>query len=256
MTQAFAHLALRGALAPYQFIHDARFADPGGGRDGGRGAKGERSEAMAPLNGSRLREAARQLCAKDKDLRRLLEVHGPPPLWARRPGFRTLIRIILEQQVSLASAQATFRRLLEGVAPFTPERVAELGADHLRSLGVTRQKAGYCAGVAEAVHDESLDLGAVTRMDDGAAASTLRRLKGIGPWTAEIYLLMALRRPDVWPSGDVALIQAVRAVKRLRRRPSEVRAAEIAQAWRPFRSVAARMLWQHYLAVLTPSRGA
>jgi len=84
--------------------------------------------------------------------------------------------------------------------------------------------------VAEAVHDGSLDLGAVARMDDGTAASTLMRLKGIGPWTAEIYLLMALRRPDVWPSGDIALIQAVRAVKRLRKLPSEERAAAIAQA--------------------------
>jgi DNA-3-methyladenine glycosylase II len=160
-----------------------------------------------------------------------------------------LIRIILEQQVSLASARATFQRLDESVVPFTPERLLGLGARRLRALGITRQKAAYCLGVAEAIGEGSLDLGALARMEDGEAAAALMRLKGVGPWTAEIYLLMALRRPDVWPSGDMALIRTVQDVKRLRRVPSDRGAAEIALTWRPFRSVAARMLWQHYLAV-------
>jgi DNA-3-methyladenine glycosylase II len=192
--------------------------------------------------------AARQLAGRDRDLRRILATHGPPPLWGRRPGFPTLVRIILEQQVSLASARAVFRRLTLGIVPFTPARFVEVGAAGLRSLGVTRQKAAYCLHVAEAVSSGRLDLRAVARLDDAAVASTLTRLKGVGPWTACIYLLMALRRPDVWPAGDIALIQAVRRVKRLRGPASPERVARLAEIWRPYRSVAARMMWQHYLA--------
>ena len=192
--------------------------------------------------------AARHLAGQDRDLGRLLAAHGPPPMWGRAPGFRTLLRIILEQQVSLASAEAIFRRLTRAIAPFTPERFAALGTDPLRSLGVTRQKAAYIVHAAEAVTTGSLDFGALARMDDAGVAAALTRLKGVGIWTANIYLLMALRRPDVWPSGDIALIRAVGTVKRLRRSPTTEQIARIAEAWRPYRSVAARMMWQHYLA--------
>ena len=195
-----------------------------------------------------LSKAARQLAERDRDLRRLLETHGSPPLWGRRPGFTTLVRIILEQQVSLASARAVFRRLERGVVPFTPARFVEAGIGGLRSLGVTRQKAAYCVHLAEAVATGRLDLRAVAHMSDAEVAATLTRLKGVGPWTAGIYLLMALRRPDVWPRGDIALVQAVRRVKGLRSRATSDRVARIAEAWRPYRSVAARMMWQHYLA--------
>jgi len=213
--------------------------------------------SMAPppatLTRRDLKAAARHLAGQDRDLRRILKTHGPPPLWGRRPGFATLVRIILEQQVSLASARAIFRRLELGVAPFTPERFVELGTARLRSLGVTRQKAAYCLHVAEAVSDGRLNLKTVARLDDAAVAATLTRLKGVGPWTAGIYLLMALRRPDVWPAGDIALVQAVRRVKRLRGHASPERVARLADTWRPYRSVAARMMWQHYLAERTRS---
>ena len=212
-----------------------------------------KASRVAPLTATKLEAAARRLARRDRDLRRLLVSHGPPPLWGRRPGFPTLVRIILEQQVSLASARAVFRRLAQGVVPLTPARFVELGTGHLRSLGVTRQKAAYCLHLAEAVGAGRLDLRALARLDDAAAATALRRLKGVGPWTADIYLLMALRRPDVWPSGDIALVQAVRRVKRLRRRVSPERVARVADAWRPFRSVAARMMWQHYLSERTES---
>src|SRR5882672_8130135 len=121
------------------------------------------------------------------------------------------------------------------------------------SRGVTRQKAAYCLHVAEAVSDGRLNLKTVARMDDADVALTLTRLKGVGPWTADIYLLMALRRPDVWPAGDIALVHAVRSVKRLRGRASPERVARLADAWRPYRSVAARMMWQDYLAERTRS---
>ena len=188
------------------------------------------------------------LAAHDNDLARLLLADGIPPLWERKPCFSTLIHIILEQQVSLASARAMYRRLVDNLVPFTPDRFLEFGSSYLRSLGVTRQKAAYCINVAEAILGGRLDLRAVSRMDDLAAVDTLTRIKGIGPWTADIYLLMALRRPDVWPSGDIALANTVRKVKELHEYPSPSTLSRVAETWRPFRSVAARMLWHHYLS--------
>ncbi len=195
-----------------------------------------------------LATAARALAQRDDDLARILTRLGTPPLWSRRPGFPTLVRIILEQQVTLASARALFRRLQGGVRPFTARRFVELGEAGLRSLGATRQKAAACLALARALAGRQLILAAVGRLDDSAARAALVQIKGIGPWTAEIYLLMALRRLDIWPSGDLALVAAVGRLKGLAGRPTPGRAARIAERWRPFRSVAARMLWQYYLA--------
>jgi len=203
------------------------------------------------LNNQRLAEAADALATKDRDLARLLKRDGVPPLWARRPGFATLIRIVFEQQVSLASAAATYRRLTDDLAPLTPERILAAGASHLRSLGITRQKAAYCINVAEAIRTSDLDLKAVGRSDDDSAIGALTRVSGVGPWTAIIYLLMALRRPDVWPAGDIALAAAAQNVKGLRKRPTPEELTELAESWRPYRAAAARMLWQHYLNGLT-----
>jgi DNA-3-methyladenine glycosylase II len=204
----------------------------------------------ARLTVPRIRAAAEHLGARDGDLRALLRAQGPPPLWGRPPGFETLVKIILEQQVSLASADAIFRRLRARIVPFAPGRLAAFGETGLRSHGVTRQKAAYCVHLASALLEGRLDLDAVGRMHDTDAAEALTRLKGIGPWTAQIYLLMALRRPDVWPSGDLALVRTIRSVKRLRSSPTTARMMTIAEAWRPYRAVAARMLWQHYLGGL------
>ena len=167
-------------------------------------------------------------------------------MWARRPGFPTLLRIVLEQQVSLVSARSMFARLKSNLEPFTPERFIDSGEAYLRSLGVTRQKADYCVQVAQAFNDGHLDQ--LSRLNDEEAHAALLSIKGVGPWTANIYLLMALRRPDIWPDGDVALATAVAKLRKLNRRPAFTELAQIAEAWRPFRSVAARMLWQYYLA--------
>jgi DNA-3-methyladenine glycosylase II len=167
-------------------------------------------------------------------------------MWGRRPGFPTLLRIVLEQQVSLVSARAMFERLRTNIDPFTAESFLDRGEAYLRSLGVTRQKANYCVQVAEAFTNG--DLGRIGRMSDEDAHATLLRIKGVGPWTANIYLLMALRRPDIWPDGDIALASAVTSLRKLNARLSFPELEQIAEAWRPYRSVAARMLWQHYLA--------
>lgn len=191
--------------------------------------------------------AARHLARKDPDLAAILERHGPPPLWDRAPGFSTLLHIILEQQVSLASARAIFDRVASSISPLTPEAVAAAGEEHLRRLGLTRQKAAYCVHAARAITMGGFSLATLSRLNDEQALARLQSLKGIGPWSAEVYLLMAMLRADIWPAGDLALAVAMMNVKRLRRRPHPQKLREMAESWRPYRSVAARMLWQSYL---------
>jgi len=167
-------------------------------------------------------------------------------MWGRRPGFETLLRIVLEQQVSLVSARAMFKRLRSNIEPFNAASFITKGEPFLRSLGVTRQKSHYCVQVAQAFTNG--DLKRLNGMSDDEAHATLLRIKGVGPWTANIYLLMALKRQDIWPDGDIALASAVGKLWKLNRRPSFRELARLAEKWRPYRSVAARMLWQYYLA--------
>ncbi len=203
---------------------------------------------MKKLTRSLLARGADELAAKDADLARALERFGPPPLWGRQPGFATLVRIILEQQVSLASAAAVFRNLQSTVPEMTPEHIKTLSAKGLRTLGFTRQKAAYCEGLAVSIISGQVNLAELRRMEDEAARNSLLNIRSIGPWTANIYLLMALRRPDIWPDGDLALAESARRIKGLRKRPSYERLNKMAQKWTPWRSVAARILWHAYLS--------
>ena len=153
----------------------------------------------ARLDDGALHAGVALLIARDTDLAGIVARHGPPPLWAREPGFATLVHIILEQQVSLRSAEAAMGRPLASA-------------------------------------------------DDGTARRQLLGFVGIGPWTADIYLLMALGRPDIWPVGDLALATAMRRAKRLAAVPRSDEQLAMAEAWRPLRAVAARVLWHAYLA--------
>jgi DNA-3-methyladenine glycosylase II len=200
------------------------------------------------LTAKSLAEAAAYLARQDSDLAPILRTYGPPPMWSRKPGFATLVHIILEQQVSLASAASMFARLQQHINPLEPERVLELGETQLRTLGLTRQKTTYCLHLAETVATRQLKLEGFARLDDEAVRKTLMQVKGIGAWSADVYLLMVLRRPDIWPTGDLALATAAFSVKRLKERPTPEVLTRLAEPWRPFRSVAARMLWQSYLA--------
>jgi DNA-3-methyladenine glycosylase II len=203
---------------------------------------------VTPLDRRGLASGVAFLCAADTDLAAIVRRHGPPPLWARRPGFATLVRIVLEQQVSLASALATYRRIQTGAGRVTPSAVAAIGADGLRRLGVTRQKAAYCDGIAREILCGRLCLSRIGRLEDPEARSALVAVRGVGPWTADVYLLMALGRPDVWPMGDLALLRALKRLERLRRLPAPEQAAALARRWTPWRSVAARILWHGYLS--------
>jgi DNA-3-methyladenine glycosylase II len=200
------------------------------------------------LTEATLASAAAELAERDRDLRRIFTSYGPPPLWARKPGFPTLIKIILEQQVSLRSAASMFARLRQNVAPFNAARFCELGPDFFRSLGVTRQKTAYCLHLAEALVSKQLRLSRLHSLSDEEVKAELMKLKGIGSWSADIYLLMALQRPDIWPSGDLALAAAVADVRRMDGLPRADELESLAKRWKPYRAVAARMLWQYYLA--------
>lgn len=194
-----------------------------------------------------LHAAAAELAARDARLAAILVRHGSPPLWSREPGFPTLLHIILEQQVSLASARAAFDKLLTVAAPLTPERFLELDDVTLKAVGFSRQKARYGRELAAALLSGSLDLDTIAEMEDDAARTALMRVKGIGRWTADIYLLMALLRPDIWPAGDLALTVAAVETLGLPAAPAQAELAELAAAWQPWRAVAARLLWHAYL---------
>ncbi len=170
-------------------------------------------------------------------------------MWLREPGFATLVHIVLEQQVSLASARAAYRRLQVLLSPMTPRGFLALSDASLRSAGFSRQKTRYCRCLATAIVDGSLRLDEVAGMGDDSARDMLSSVTGIGCWTADIYLLMALRRPDIWPSGDLALQIAAQQVLGLDSRPTVTEFEALGHPWRPWRGVAARILWHHYLSV-------
>ena len=204
--------------------------------------------AVTGLTAGSFRRGLRALGERDPDLRRVVRSLGAPPMWARAPGFPTLIHIILEQQVSLASAQAAFTRLLERASPLTPRRLLALDDVTLKSVGFSRQKTAYARQLARAIRDGRLDLAALSSLDETGVRSHLMAIKGIGRWSADIYLLMALRRPDIWPVGDLALASAAQRVKRTAGRPTPDELERLGARWRPWRAIAARILWHYYLS--------
>lgn len=195
-----------------------------------------------------LTRAVAELVSRDEDLARVVRLYGPPPLWVREPGFPTLLYIILEQQVSLASARALYQRVLSAVRPLTPGRFLKLSEAQLRTLGFSRQKTLYSRLLAKALQERRLLLHKLHELEDHHAREKLTELKGIGVWTADIYLMSALRRTDIWPVGDLALAIAVQEVKGLRKRPTPERLERLSQPWRPWRAVAARIFWHAYLS--------
>ena len=208
----------------------------------------DHADAPQALTEAALASAVRELASRDADLAGIVERYGPPPMWDRSPGFATLVHIILEQQVSLASAQAAFDRLRVAVQPLTPAGFLSLDDRELLGIGFSRQKASYVRGLATALESGDLDLGLLDDLADETAHRLLVRVKGIGPWTAAIYQLMVLRRPDIWPAGDIALASSMAEIKGLDKRPNALEMESLGLAWKPWRSVAARLFWHHYLS--------
>ena len=199
------------------------------------------------LDEASLAEATDYLHRRDRNLARIIDRLGPPPIWLREEGFPTLVHIILEQQVSLSSAKAAYERLIALASGLSPQRFLELDDTSLKAAGLSRQKIVYGRDLAQAIVDGRLDLAALRLQDDQSARAELLKIKGIGFWTADIYLLMALGRPDVWPRGDLALGIAVQQLRGLAGRPTEDELNAYSSIWRPWRAVAARVLWNHYL---------
>lgn len=199
------------------------------------------------LDAATLDSGCRFLAGRDDALSALYDRNGVPPLWPRSQGFVTVVKLILEQQVSLASGAAAFRRLESRLGNVTPEAFLTLDDDELRAAAFSRQKSRYVRGIAAAIVDGDFDLVALAEMPDDDAIASLQRLTGIGPWTAANYLLFALGRPDIWPTGDRALVVSLGRALDRPEPPTYPEADLIAADWRPWRAVAARMLWHDYL---------
>jgi DNA-3-methyladenine glycosylase II len=199
------------------------------------------------LNEMTLLEAVSALAERDPAISASVQRFGPPPLWSREPSFATLVHLILEQQVSLASALAAFERLRTSLGgAITPDALLALGDVEMRSIGFSRRKAGYARDLALTLSD-GFGLADLDAMSDDEARAALVRLRGIGRWTADVYLTMCLLRPDAWPHGDQALVIGAFELLALPARPSFDELSTLAEGWRPYRAVAARVIWHHYL---------
>ena len=203
---------------------------------------------MFSVNEENLPHLCSKLAEKDSSLALIFKTYGTPPLWRRDPGFATLIHIILEQQVSLASALSAFNKLKAMIGDITPENVLALSDSELKTAYFSRQKTLYARCLAEAILSGKLNIQSLGKLPDEEVKRELKNVKGIGDWTADIYLLMALLRADVMPKGDLALHAAWQRIEKSDKRPASEQFLQTAEKWKPFRSVAARLLWHFYLS--------
>ena len=212
-------------------------------------ARKTRSRTTKRERERRIAAAVKELTTRDAELSRAHEFGGPFHDRSRKAGFETLVLLVVEQQLSLASAAAIMGRVRDAVVPFKPEILLGMSDRRLRGLGLSGAKVRYCRALAQAFVDGDLKPARLARLDDSLVIEELTRVKGIGPWTAEIYLLSALGRLDILPAGDLALQVAAQHLYDLPDRPDAKALRDMGEAWRPYRSVAARILWQYYRAL-------
>ena len=193
-----------------------------------------------------------QLCdwlgEKDIDLQSVINQYGYPPMWTRPNSFESLVHIILEQQVSLASALAALKKLQEKTIELTPEAVLKLNDEEMRASYVSRQKTIYIRGLANALVENQLDLKQLERLSNDQVRATLIQLKGIGNWTIDLYLMFVLQRVDLFPIGDLAVINAVKKLKQLPKSTDKETIQKISENWQPYRTIASMILWHFYLS--------
>ncbi|MDQ6815514.1 MAG: DNA-3-methyladenine glycosylase 2 family protein [Bacteroidota bacterium] len=188
-----------------------------------------------------------ELANKDDALKSIIDSYGLPPMWTRPAIFQTLILTILEQQVSLASAYAAYKRLKEKIGFVTPEKILALSDEELRACSFTRQKIVYARALAVAIVNKEINLDNLTKLTDDDIRTVLKRIKGIGDWTVDVYLMHALQRTDIFPLGDIALVNSLRHLKQLPLNTSKEEMLAIAESWRPYRTIASMMLWHAYI---------
>ena len=189
----------------------------------------------------------RELTNLDSDLANIIHTYGNPPNWIREKGFIGLVRIILGQQVSVAAANSIYIRLQTLVSPLSPENLLTFDDIQLQSVGLSRQKIIYLRALASAIASKQLDLDQLEYADEATLRTELIKVKGIGNWTVDIYLMMSLQRPDAFPSSDLGVIIAYQKLKNLPIRPTPIEIEKIAEKWRPWRAIATRILWHYYL---------
>ncbi len=187
------------------------------------------------------------LAEKDDDLKLIVDTYGYPPMFARRPTFETLLHIILEQQVSLASAKAALNKLKEKIGTIVPEKLLLLTDLELRACYFSRQKIIYSKDLATAIINKQLNLDELILLPDETVRTELKKIKGIGDWTTDVYMMMAMQRADLFPVGDIALVNSIKTIKNLPRQTGAATLLFIAEKWRPYRTVAAFLLWHAYI---------
>jgi DNA-3-methyladenine glycosylase II len=202
--------------------------------------------SIQKLDNDSLAVAVSTLCRREPRFKAVVKLHGIPALRSVEGGLEAVLQMVTEQFLSLAAAAAIWKRVQQRIGPCHPHHVLDCPQDELLALGLSRAKAKSFHGLAHAVHSGRMDFGALEYMDDATAHKALVELPGIGPWTADIYLLSVLLRPDAWPWGDVALQVAAQHLFDLPERPVKSEMIAMAEAFRPWRAVAARLLWSHY----------
>jgi len=188
-----------------------------------------------------------KLTNKDKELKQIIDKYGYPPMWTRPATFQSLILFILEQQVSLASAYAAFKKLKEKIGYVTPAKILSLSDEELRACYFSRQKTIYARELAKAIQSRKLKLKTLSITTEDEARRELKKIKGIGDWTVDVYLMHCLRRTDLFPLGDIALVKSLKEIKRLPQTISKEKMLKIAEQWRPYRTIASMILWHSYI---------
>ena len=188
-----------------------------------------------------------KLCRIDKDLHSVIRQYGHPPMWTRPATFQTLILFILEQQVSLASAYAAFKKLKEKIGYVTPAKILSLTDAELRSCYFSRQKIIYARELAKAIQSKQLRLNKFSNSHEDEIRVELKKIKGIGDWTVDVYLMHALQRTDLFPLGDIALVNSLKEIKQLHPHTTKENMLVIAEPWRPYRTIASMILWHAYI---------
>ncbi len=205
------------------------------------------TQSNQKLNAKSLKEAIEFLCKKDSDLNQIIKKGRKQINLFKRPsGFTGLINLIVEQQLSVASAKAIFERLKGSIVPFSAKQFLRTEKKVLKTAGLSPQKIGYCLGIAKACLEGDINFNALEKMSNENIVEQLVKFKGVGEWTAQCYLLGCMSRIDAWPASDLGLQVAIQRIKSLEERPTGLTVEEIAEPWKPFRSVAALILWSSY----------
>lgn len=202
---------------------------------------------MVVFNNDNFYQYCDVLAKNDRDLKKIIKQHGYPPMWTRPATFQTLILFILEQQVSLASAYAAFKKLKEKVGFVTPAKILSLTDEELRSCYFSRQKIVYARELAKAVQSKQLRLKKLTSAHEDEIRIELKKIKGIGDWTVDVYLMHALQRADLFPLGDIALVNSLKEIKQLHPQTTKEKMLKISEPWRPYRTIASMILWHAYI---------